>query len=93
LHRVGLSQALPPALGADAGEHVVLTNGPPGRISAGMFGASHSTEYRPVQPTLVVEIRAEASVLAFTSRLRPAVYRLRLDLDPADIEPSDLTEN
>ncbi|MGW4489869.1 hypothetical protein ACWEOE_39315 [Amycolatopsis sp. NPDC004368] len=40
-----------------------------------------------MHPTLVVEVRAETSVLAFTNRQRPHVHRLRLDLSPGDVAP------
>jgi ATP-dependent DNA ligase len=85
LRRIGLSQALPLPLRAQAGEHLTLTGGPPKRISTGIFGTPRWTEYHPVRPTLVVDIRAEGAVLAFTSRLRPQVQRLRPDLTSADV--------
>lgn len=87
LRRIGLSQPLSAALRAQAGPRLDLTGEPPARVSAGQFGRGE-TEYKPVHPTLVVEIEAEGSVHAFTSRLRPTVHRLRPDLTPADLYPA-----
>ncbi|WP_434445321.1 hypothetical protein [Lentzea sp. E54] len=87
LRRIGLSQPLSPALRAEAGPHLDITGEPPARVSTGQFGSRGETEYKPVHPTLVVEVEAEGSVHAFTNRLRPTVYRLRPDVDVADLQP------
>ncbi len=87
LRRIGLSHALPPLLRAQAAEHLTVIDGPPKRISTGLFGTPRWTEYRAVRQTLVVEVRAEGAVLAFTSRIRPQVQRLRPDLTPQDVAP------
>lgn len=79
LRRIGLSLPLPPRLRDEVGQHVTSTGEPLALVSSGAFGRGR-TEYQPVRPTLVVEVEAEASVEFFTSRLRPRVYRLRLDL-------------
>lgn len=85
LRRIGLSLPLRSDLRVEAGRHLISTGDPPKKIFSGLFGASSETEYYPVRPTLVVEILAEASVLAFTNRQRPQVHRLRLDLTPDDL--------
>ncbi|WP_112231793.1 DNA ligase-like domain-containing protein [Lentzea atacamensis] len=87
LRRIGLSQPLSPALRAQAGPHLALTGEPPVRVSTGQFGRGE-TEYKPVHPTLVVEVEVEGSVHAFTNRLRPTVHRLRSDLTLADLYPA-----
>jgi ATP-dependent DNA ligase len=87
LRRIGLSHPLPTTLRAQARPHLYLTGEPPVRVSTGQFGGRGETEYKPVHPTLVVEVEAEGSVLAFASRLRPTVHRLRPDLTLADLQP------
>lgn len=84
LRGIGLSLPLSPGLREQAGRHVVPTGEPAVRVSSGVFGGGH-TEYLPMRPELVVEVQAERSVETFTSRLRPRVHRLRLDLDVSDV--------
>jgi ATP-dependent DNA ligase len=83
LRNIGLSLPLTPAVAKQVGERVTLTGEPPQRVSPGVFGRGQ-TEFRPVLPELVVEVEAEASVESFTSRLRPRVHRVRLDLAVED---------
>ncbi|WIX82838.1 hypothetical protein QRX50_19685 [Amycolatopsis carbonis] len=87
LQGIGLSHALSDALRAEAGPHLALTGEGSRKISTGVFGRPSVTEYRPVHPSLVVEVRAESSVLVFTNRQRPRVHRVRLDLSPDDVVP------
>jgi ATP-dependent DNA ligase len=84
LERVGLSLPLPAGLSREVGEHVAVTGDPARPLPRGPFGAAR-TEYVPVQPDVVVEIEAEASIVTGDSRLRPRVHRVRLDLTPADL--------
>ncbi|WP_309116019.1 hypothetical protein [Saccharothrix sp.] len=88
LRRIGLSHPLPQNLRTPAGHLVTTTGDAPRTISTGLFGAGAGTEYLPVHPSLVVEVRAEGAVLAFSNRLRPTVQRLRPDLTPDDLTPS-----
>lgn len=87
LRRIGLSHPLSSALRGQAWRHLTLTGEPPVRLSTGAFASRTETEYKPVQPTLVVEVEAEGSVHSFTSRLRPTVHQLRPDLTPSDLRP------
>ncbi|CAL9677639.1 hypothetical protein SUDANB95_07965 (plasmid) [Actinosynnema sp. ALI-1.44] len=82
------SHPLPQDLRTPAGRLVTTTGDAPRTISTGLFGTSSGTAYLPVHPSLVVEARAEGTVLAFTNRLRPTVQRLRPDLTPDDLTPS-----
>lgn len=88
LRRIGLSHPLPQNLRTPAGHLVTTTGDAPRTISTGLFGTGSGTPYLPVHPSLVVEIQAEGTVLAFTNRLRPTVQRLRPDLTPDDLAPS-----
>lgn len=88
LRQIGLSLPLSPRLREPAGRHVIATGEPSIRVSIGVFGRGR-TEYRPVHPTLVVEVEAEASVASFASRLRPTVRRLRPDLIVDDLDFPD----
>lgn len=87
LRRIGLSLPLAPSMQGQAGPHLTFTDEPPARVSTGQFGSRSDTEYKPVHPTLIVEVEAEGSVHAFSNRLHPTVHRLRPDLTVADLQP------
>ncbi|HEX2131797.1 MAG TPA: hypothetical protein VHH15_09550, partial [Actinophytocola sp.] len=84
LRQIGLSLPLPPALRDSAAPLVTPSDEPRRRLPGAVLG-QRGTEYQPVHPTLVVEVEAEATVFAFTARLRPRVHRIRPDLTPADV--------
>lgn len=84
LRQIGLALPLDARLRAQVAGHLTATGEPPTRLSAGVFGRGR-TEYQPVHPTLIVEAEAESSVESFSSRLRPRVHRLRLDLTVEDL--------
>ncbi|MCT2585408.1 ATP-dependent DNA ligase [Actinophytocola gossypii] len=84
LRQIGLSLPLSPALRDAAAPLVIPTDEPRRRLPGAVLG-QQGTEYQPVRPALVVEVEAEATVLGFTARLRPKVYRIRPELAPADV--------
>ncbi|MFC4852770.1 hypothetical protein [Actinophytocola glycyrrhizae] len=87
LHPIGLSLPLPPQLRDQTAAWVRPTGEPRRRLPTTVLG-HRGTEYQPVEPTLVVEAEAEATVVTFSSRLRPRIHRLRADLVPSDLPPA-----
>lgn len=85
LRQIGLSLPLSSGLSQQIGQLVTPTGEPPLPVSTGVFGRGQ-TQFRPALPELVVEVEVEASVESFANRLRPRVHRVRLDLDPDDLD-------
>ncbi|WP_410583825.1 hypothetical protein [Amycolatopsis sp. lyj-108] len=85
LRKIGLSQPITPEIASEVAGQVRLTGEPPQKVSSGVFGRGQ-TQFRPVIPDVVVEVRVEATIATFTNRLRPKVHRVRPDLTVHDLQ-------
>ncbi|GAB3396913.1 hypothetical protein [Amycolatopsis echigonensis] len=82
--KIGLSQPVAPEIASEVAGQVRLTGEPLQKVYSGVFGRGQ-TQFRPVKPGVVVEVRVEASVAIFTNRLRPTVHRVRPGLSVRDL--------
>jgi ATP-dependent DNA ligase len=89
LRVAGRTSALPPAARAELG---ALLNPSAGVLPLGALPAWHSggrrPEYTAVEPTVVVEVRADVAVDGGVWRHATRFLRWRADLTPADLAPA-----